>query len=56
MIAFGIGRLGLAPDAFWNLTPREIAAIAGAAERGPRAPGRSTLAALMAAHPDRPPR
>ncbi|WP_334174997.1 phage tail assembly chaperone [Pseudoxanthobacter sp.] len=56
-IGFGIGRLGLAPDAFWRLTPRELAAVLRAASGGPgpRAPRRGDLGALMARFPDRRP-
>ena len=51
-MAFGLGRLGLAPDAFWRMTPRELAAAAGLA--GPaRAPlDRARLDALMVRFPD----
>ncbi|QFR31723.1 phage tail assembly chaperone [Ancylobacter sp. TS-1] len=51
-MAFGLGRLGLAPDAFWRMTPRELAAAAGLA--GPaRAPlDRARLDVLMARFPD----
>ena len=45
--------LGHAPDAFWRMTPRELAhAIKILAEGPPPAPGRGDLAALMAAFPD----
>jgi len=52
-MAFGFGVLRLSPDAFWRMTPRELAlAIEGIA--GPRAepPGRDTLLALMRRFPD----
>ncbi|WP_271204084.1 phage tail assembly chaperone [Methylopila jiangsuensis] len=54
MTAFGLGRLGLAPDAFWRATPKEIAAAARAFRppAGPPAMGRADLAALMARFPD----
>jgi uncharacterized phage protein (TIGR02216 family) len=52
VIGFGLGRLGLAPAAFWAMTPRELAAVlrlfaAPEATADPRA-----LAALMARFPD----
>jgi uncharacterized phage protein (TIGR02216 family) len=53
-MAFGFGRLRLSPDAFWRMTPREIAA-AWRLLHGDRAdaPDRMALAALMRAFPDR---
>lgn len=54
-MAVGLGVLRLAPDAFWRLTPRELAAaIAGASGgTGRAAPlGRADLTALMRAFPD----
>lgn len=52
-MAFGFGRLRLSSDAFWRLTPRELAAAIGR-ETGPaHAPlDRAGLAALMARFPD----
>ena len=52
-MAFGLGDLRLSPDAFWRMTPRELAA----AMRGPGhvvAPSleRSALARLMRDFPD----
>jgi uncharacterized phage protein (TIGR02216 family) len=49
LTSFCLGTLRLAPDAFWALTPREIAALLGRAE----ATGRDDLARLMGAYPDR---
>lgn len=49
-IAYGIGRLRLAPRTFWALTPREFAALL---PRRGSAPARDDLAALMRAFPDR---
>jgi uncharacterized phage protein (TIGR02216 family) len=49
-MAFCLGRLRLAPAAFWALTPREIAALLPSPIAG--APDRAALVALMAAHPD----
>ena len=53
-MAFGLGRLGWPPEAFWAATPREIGAALRAHQlAGPdSAPGRETLRTLMAAHPD----
>jgi uncharacterized phage protein (TIGR02216 family) len=51
-IGFGLGVLKLSPDAFWRMTPRELAfAIAGASGRG--APlSRADFTALMKRYPD----
>lgn len=43
-------RWGLAPAAFWAMTPRELAAALAPA--GPGAPDRAALAALMGRFPD----
>lgn len=53
-MAFGLGRLGWPPEAFWAATPREIGAALRAHQRADAdaAPGREALHALMAAHPD----
>jgi uncharacterized phage protein (TIGR02216 family) len=53
-MAFGLGRLGWTPEAFWKATPREIGAALQAHQRGQpsAATERSTLRSLMAAHPD----
>jgi uncharacterized phage protein (TIGR02216 family) len=51
----GLGTLGLAPDEFWAMTPRElVAALRGALGLValPPAMTRSDLTALMAAFPD----
>lgn len=57
LMALGLGRLALAPDAFWALTPPELRAAAGALA-GPSiadaAFPRAALAALMARFPDSP--
>lgn len=52
-IGFGLGVLRLAPDAFWRMTPRELA-HAIRAVRGPAAAplARDELDALMARFPD----
>jgi uncharacterized phage protein (TIGR02216 family) len=51
-MGFGLGILRLPPDAFWAMTPRELAAAHRAL--APSTPGfdRSDLAALIAAFPD----
>jgi uncharacterized phage protein (TIGR02216 family) len=52
-MAFGLGRLRLSPDAFWAMTPREIAsAMAALMPTREAAPQRSTLAELMNRFPD----
>jgi uncharacterized phage protein (TIGR02216 family) len=53
-MAFGFGRLALAPAAFWSLTPRELAAAVDALA-GERAepPDRAAFARLMSLFPDR---
>jgi uncharacterized phage protein (TIGR02216 family) len=52
-MAFGLGRLRLAPRDFWAMTPRELAAAAEGTG-GPRLtpPERTTLDALMQRYPD----
>lgn len=53
VMSFGLGRLGWAPEQFWNATPREIsAALAAHAPARPAATERAALQRLMAAHPD----
>lgn len=51
-MALGLGVLRLPPDAFWAMTPRELAAAAGHFRPRSTAPAQSELAALMRAHPD----
>lgn len=53
-MGFAFGVLRLPPDAFWAMTPRELAAALRAVQgRGaPVPPSRAALTALMAAHPD----
>lgn len=56
LMAAGLGQLRLAPDAFWSMSPAEFrSALAGAGLAAPAGlvMGRSRLAALMRAHPDR---
>ena len=49
-LAFGLGRLRLAPEVFWRMTPRELTALAGPAAAPPLR--RDELAALMRRFPD----
>ncbi len=52
-MALGLGRLGLAPREFWNMTPKELAAAAAAlAAPAAEPPRRDDLARLMARYPD----
>ena len=49
-----LGRLGWSPHAFWQATPRELAAaLEGAFGRMGGAADRPMLQRLMAAYPDR---
>jgi uncharacterized phage protein (TIGR02216 family) len=51
----GLGVLRLSPDAFWRMTPRELALALGAAFPAPPAPiRRSEFAALVRRFPDAP--
>jgi uncharacterized phage protein (TIGR02216 family) len=54
-MGFGFGTLRLSPDAFWKMTPRELAA-AMEAVLGPRAAAldAASFAALRARFPDAP--
>lgn len=49
----GLGLLHLAPQHFWSLTPRELAAMLPRTMPS-EAPDRETLTRLMAKHPDKP--
>jgi uncharacterized phage protein (TIGR02216 family) len=52
-IGFGLGVLRLSPDAFWRMTPRELAlAIEAVKGRGAAPLERSALDALMQQFPD----
>lgn len=53
-MAFGLGRLGVAPAIFWAMTPRELAAAmrAHAPQARDAAPTRAELRALDLAYPD----
>jgi uncharacterized phage protein (TIGR02216 family) len=51
----GLGRLRMAPETFWAMSPREFAAaVEGATGRQAAPMGRGRLLELMAAHPDKP--
>lgn len=52
IMAFGLGRLGWEPDAFWAATLREIAAALRAHGGGTNALGPDELQALMQRFPD----
>ncbi|GLK67908.1 rcc01693 family protein [Hansschlegelia plantiphila] len=56
-MGFGLGVLRLAPDAFWRMTPREIAAAASGLHGGgggrSGALKRADFERLMARFPDR---
>ncbi len=52
LMTLGLGVLGLAPAAFWAMTPREMAAALRAIVPDAAAMDRSGLAALMRRHPD----
>lgn len=52
-IGFGLGVLKLAPDAFWRMTPRELAHAIRAVRGTQVSPlMRNEFDALMRAHPD----
>lgn len=51
-MALGLCRLRLSPDAFWAMTPRELAAASGRLTRGADAPSRAAFEALLARFPD----
>ena len=52
-IGFGLGVLRLSPDAFWRMTPRELALAARAVSGRSITPlARSTLLNLMTRYPD----
>jgi uncharacterized phage protein (TIGR02216 family) len=53
-MAAGLGAMRLSPQAFWAMTPRELAAALGLGIAARSAPGRADLAALMRRFPDRP--
>jgi len=51
LLRLGLGRLGLAPDAFWNLTPAEFYLMLGP-DPGQAPMPRDRLRGLMAEFPD----
>lgn len=52
-MAFGLGKLGLAPAAFWAMTPRELAAAAeGVFGRAAAPLARAQLDDMMQRYPD----
>lgn len=52
-MGFGLGLLRLSPEAFWRMTPRELAAAMGGVFGHPDAPlDRAGFAALRARFPD----
>lgn len=51
LMRVGLGRMGLAPAVFWDLTPAEFMLMAGIGE-APGALGREGLDALIARFPD----
>lgn len=52
-MAFGLGTLRLSPDAFWRMTPRELAAAIRAVKGHSRAPfERESFAVLSKRFPD----
>lgn len=53
VIGFGLGVLRLSSDAFWRMTPRELAlAIEAVIGRSGAPPDRAALRALMLRYPD----
>ena len=53
-MGFGLGVLKLTPDAFWRMTPRELAAAMAPFGMGGVGLRRADMAALMARFPDAP--
>jgi uncharacterized phage protein (TIGR02216 family) len=52
-IGFGLGILRLSPEAFWRMTPRELAYAVEAVTGSPQQPiDRPTFADLMTRFPD----
>ncbi len=47
-------QLGIAPEEFWRMTPREIAAVLKIGAQAAAPPSRQTLQALMRRWPDAP--
>ena len=53
-MGFGLGVLKLSPDAFWRMTPRELAAAMAPFGMAGLDLRRAEMAALMARYPDVP--
>lgn len=53
LMRVGMVQLGLAPEAFWRLTPAELQMLTGPEPTGPAAFTRARLDALVRAFPDR---
>ena len=56
LMNLGLGRLRLAPDAFWSMTPRELHAAARGIAGRPASlppPARRDLQTLMQRYPDK---
>lgn len=53
MLRLGLGRLGLRPAEFWDLTPQELLLMLGPQAAAPSL-GRAGLAELMQRFPDAP--
>lgn len=52
-MAFGLGVLGLGPDAFWSMTLKEMAAaVRGVVPEAETPVGRDAMQALMRRYPD----
>ena len=51
-IGFGLGILRLSPQAFWSMTPRELALAIGAATGATAPLRRSELSEMMTRYPD----
>ena len=52
LMRVGIGQLGLAPEAFWRLTPAELQIMAGLGQAGHAVFTRARLEALIGTFPD----
>ena len=53
LMRVGLGQRGLAPEAFWRLTPAELQILAGQELTGQAGFTRARLDALVRAFPDR---
>ncbi|MEM5494002.1 rcc01693 family protein [Hoeflea sp. AS16] len=52
VLCFGLGRLRLPPDAFWQLSLPELNALTGASAQPQATTTRASLETLMARYPD----